>query len=168
MSSLLSARPPSDASGPLYLGFDSSTQGLKVTAIDGDCKVFFSTAINFDNDLPEFGTVNGMHAKEGGEVTSPCLMWVAALDRVFGDMQREGFPFGRVAAVSGSGQQHGSVYWGKTGQASLAALDPAQPLAPQLAASFAHLQSPIWADSSTVSRASKVTGGGAAALQNRK
>jgi hypothetical protein len=26
-------------------------------------------------------------------------------------MQEEGFPFGRVVGLSGSGQQHGSVYW---------------------------------------------------------
>ena len=45
-----------------------------------------------------------------------------------------GFDFSRVIAVSGSGQQHGSVYWkkGKGPELVLGNLDPSWPLAPQL------------------------------------
>ena len=34
-----------------------------------------------------------------------------ALDLLFQKMQAAGFPFGRVVAMSGCGQQHGSIYW---------------------------------------------------------
>ena len=34
-----------------------------------------------------------------------------ALDLLFQKMQAAGFPFSRVVAMSGCGQQHGSVYW---------------------------------------------------------
>lgn len=58
--------------------------------------------------------------------------------------------FSRVAAVSGSGQQHGSVYWKKGARGTLGALSAsAGPLAEQLAGAFAVAESPIWMDSST-------------------
>ena len=76
-------------------------------------------------------------------------MWVSALDLLLARMQAEGFAFGRVAAVSGSGQQHGSVYWGGAGEALLAGMGGDAPLAAQLKDAFAHHASPIWADSST-------------------
>ncbi|CAO2144887.1 unnamed protein product [Urochloa humidicola] len=47
---------------------------------------------------------------------------------------RRGVDLRRVAAISGSAQQHGSVYWSRGAAAALAELDPARDLAPQLAA----------------------------------
>jgi xylulokinase len=109
-ASALSARNASS-----FLGLDCSTQGLKATVINEDKEVVFNTAINFSKDLPQFGTENGVMDRGGGVVNSPTLMFVAALDKVFGDMQAADFDFGSVAAVSGSGQQHGRVYWAKVG-----------------------------------------------------
>jgi hypothetical protein len=60
--------------GALYLGLDSSTQGLKATAIDRDFKVVHSSAINFAKDLPHYELKNGVHAKPGNVVTQPTLM----------------------------------------------------------------------------------------------
>jgi xylulokinase len=51
--------------------------------------------------------------------------------------------------VSGSGQQHGSVYWKKGAGATLQALSPGSTLASQLASSFSIENSPNWMDSST-------------------
>ena len=68
-------------------------------------------------------------------------------------MKAKGFPFANVAAISGSGQQHGSAYW-KTG--ALAALknlksssSSTTPLKSQLGAAFTTPDSPIWMDSSS-------------------
>ena len=94
-----------------------------------------------------------------------------ALDLLLGRMHESGFPFGRVAAVSGSGQQHGSVYWNKGAGLVLAGLQPSQSLHQQLQVCCAHMytavltcysfvfflfqecfsisQSPVWMDSST-------------------
>ena len=47
----------------LFLGLDSSTQGLKATAVDAANNVVYSAAINYDESLPDFKTENGMHTE---------------------------------------------------------------------------------------------------------
>ncbi|MHC4481388.1 MAG: xylulokinase, partial [Planctomycetota bacterium] len=56
---------------------------------------------------------------------------------------------GSVLALSGSGQQHGSVYLNARAPAALAALDADKPLAEGLGGIFSRRTSPIWMDSST-------------------
>ena len=62
------------SSDALYLGLDSSTQGLKATAIDGNFKVVSAFAINYQKDLPHYELKNGVHASAGNVVTQPTLM----------------------------------------------------------------------------------------------
>ena len=62
------------AGDALYLGLDSSTQGLKATAITKDFKIAHSFAINFAKDLPHYKLKNGVHASEGNVVTQPTMM----------------------------------------------------------------------------------------------
>ena len=64
-------------------------------------------------------------------------------------MKAKGFPLARVAAVSGSGQQHGSAYWKAGALAKLRGLKAGTPLVTQLAGAFSIQESPIWMDSST-------------------
>eukprot|EP00501_MAST-03F_sp_TOSAG23-6_P001104 GSMAST32.ASY1.ANO1.1147.1 assembled CDS len=134
---------------PVFLGFDSSTQSLKVTAVDIKLKVVYNNSVNYAKDLPEFRTDNGVHYGAGGKVTSPTLLWVCAFDLILARMQSDGFDFSSVLAISGSGQQHGSVFWRKGSSAILKLLDPANAIAPQLGACFALNNSPVWMDSST-------------------
>ena len=47
-------------------------------------------------------------------------------------LKEANFPFGNVVAVSGSGQQHGSVYWRKGCEELLKTLDPTLTLTEQL------------------------------------
>eukprot|EP00931_Biecheleriopsis_adriatica_P076974 TRINITY_DN50621_c0_g1_i1.p1 TRINITY_DN50621_c0_g1~~TRINITY_DN50621_c0_g1_i1.p1 ORF type:complete len:561 (-),score=132.82 TRINITY_DN50621_c0_g1_i1:25-1707(-) len=142
-----------------YLGFDSSTQSIKATAVTADSlEVFKTYAVNFDKDLPHFKTSGGMSTCNASpaRVTSPVLMWIEALDMLLDKMKADKFPFAKVLATSGSGQQHGSIYWAKGASELLGMLDSAQPLAPQLAKAFARLESPIWADSSTGQQCAKL------------
>ncbi len=132
----------------LFLGLDSSTQGLKAVAINARLDVVAEFAVNYDARLPEFRTQGGVH-RDGLAVTSPPLMWVAALDLLLDDMKRAAFPFARVAAVSGSGQQHGSVYLKAGARAALRGLDPAKPLRGQAEGIYSVPASPVWMDSST-------------------
>lgn len=68
-------RAMSTAAGDaLFLGLDSSTQGLKATAISRDFKIQHSFAINYQKDLPHYALVNGVHASAGNVVTQPTLM----------------------------------------------------------------------------------------------
>ncbi|XP_031692084.1 xylulose kinase isoform X2 [Oncorhynchus kisutch] len=131
-----------------YLGFDFSTQQLKVVAVDGNLSVVHQDNVQFDSELPEFGTQGGVHVHADSlTVTSPVLMW--ALDLILGKMKNAGFDFSRVKALSGSGQQHGSVYWRKGTNQVLRDLQPGKSLHELLKGGFAVSDSPVWMDSST-------------------
>ena len=157
---------------PIYLGFDCSTQSLTAVAIEvegGRRRIVCERALHFDRDLPAYGTANGVLRGDGDRlaVGSPPLMWAEALDRLMGLVAREGgFELARVAAVSGSAQQHGSVYLRAEAGARLATLDPARPLADQLEGLFTQRVSPVWMDSSTAAQCAAITAavGGPAAL----
>ena len=82
-------------------------------------------------------------------------MWAEALDLLLARL-RPRADLRRVAAVSGSAQQHGSVYWARGAGAALAALDPAGSLATQLAGAFAAPESPVWMDSSSAAQCREV------------
>jgi len=134
----------------LFLGLDSSTQGLKAALINSSFEVVYTSALNFDTDLPEFKTDGGAHHHEDGlTVTSPPIMWVAAMDKLFDRMKAEKAPLGKVVAISGSGQQHGSVWLRDGARDALRGLDPAKSLREQMAEAFSVADSPIWMDSST-------------------
>ena len=64
-------------------------------------------------------------------------------------MKKSGFAFEKVKAVSGSGQQHGSVYWSQGAEQMLSSAKAGEPLAPQLKGAFTIPNGPIWMDSST-------------------
>uniref|UniRef100_A0A671NMB6 Xylulose kinase n=1 Tax=Sinocyclocheilus anshuiensis TaxID=1608454 RepID=A0A671NMB6_9TELE len=133
-----------------FLGFDFSTQQLKVVAVDGNLEVIHQNSVQFDSELPEFRTHGGVHIHEDKlTVTSPALMWVKALDVLLEKMRNTGFDFSRVKAISGSGQQHGSVFWRKGARRTLNQLDPQKHLHHQLQECFAVRDSPVWMDSST-------------------
>ncbi|KAF2323909.1 hypothetical protein GH714_003913 [Hevea brasiliensis] len=83
-------------------------------------------------------------------------MWVEALDLVLQRLLKSGFDFGKIAAVSGSGQQHGSVYWKKGSSAILSSLDSGKPLVDQLGNAFSIKESPIWMDSSTTKQCREI------------
>ena len=97
---------------PLYAGFDCSTQGMSVVVIEPPDKVVLRHSFDFDSELPEFGTVHGvLPSHSPGVVHAPPQMWAAALARsleqIAGRIHR-----GRLRAISGAAQQHGSVYCG--------------------------------------------------------
>ncbi len=134
----------------LFLGLDLSTQGLKSTIIDVSLKVIYEQSVNFDRDLPSYGTKGGVRVSADGlTVTAPALMWVAALDLLLTRMHEEGAPLAGVCAVSGSGQQHGSVWLNRSAEERLKHLASDQTLETQLVDIFSVADSPVWMDSST-------------------
>ncbi|CEM14872.1 unnamed protein product [Vitrella brassicaformis CCMP3155] len=140
-----------DSESPLYLGLDLSTQSLKAVVIRQDTlEVVCSARVGFDEDLPHHRTVNGVHLGNEGEATSPPLMWVEAMELVLDRLTEQQCPFQRIVGVSGSGQQHGTVYWAKGGEQALKALDKQQQsLTNHFRRAFALDASPIWMDTST-------------------
>ena len=88
---------------------------------------------SFDSELPEFRTENGVHRHEDGmTITSPVLMWIKSIDLLLMKMLEDSVDFSQIIRVSGTAQQHGSVYWKKAAEVTLSHLDPDSTLADQL------------------------------------
>jgi len=123
----------------LFLGLDSSTQSLSAVVIDLDTgKVVYEHSLNFDKALPQFKTKNGVLPNRDSLVKhSHPLLWVAALDLLFAQMKKDKVALKNILAVSGSGQQHGSVYLNEQIVTALAALDPKKSLVENLDGVFA-------------------------------
>nr|XP_053635683.1 xylulose kinase-like [Cherax quadricarinatus] len=133
-----------------YLGFDFSTQQVKAIVVNEGLEVLQEALVQFDNDLPEYRTHGGVHVRgDGVTVTAPTIMWVKALDMLMDKLRVAGADFSTVAAISGTGQQHGSVYWRTGASKTLLEVQPDRFLHEQLAMAFSITDSPVWMDSST-------------------
>jgi xylulokinase len=147
---------------PLYLGLDSSTQSLTAIVIEIEKtgrRVVFETSLSFDDALPHYGTEHGVLPRtDPREATSSPLMWAEALDVMMARLTESRLDLSRIAAVSGSAQQHGSVYlnstWGRVQEP-----DVGRPLVDQIRDVFSRDRSPIWMDSSTVDECLEITAG---------
>lgn len=135
----------------LYFGFDLSTQQLKLLVTDSKLALHSTYKIEFDKDLPHYNTKKGVYSnEETGEIYAPVKMWIEALDTILSNMAKDKFPFERVAGISGSGQQHGSVYWSNEAEDILEKLDTKKSLVEQISPkAFALETSPNWQDHST-------------------
>ncbi len=142
----------------LFLGLDCSTQSLSTILIDLDSRqVAYSHSLNFDQSLPHYGTVNGtLRSNDPLVVHSPPLMWVEALDMLFAQMKDDGVPLGEILAISGSGQQHGSVHLNRRAANALARVNVRKPLVENLRGIFSRPTSPIWMDSSTSAECAEI------------
>ena len=142
----------------LFLGLDSSTQSLSAVVIDYDRrKVVYEKSLNFDHALPPTKPKTACCPIRDPLVKhSPPLMWAEALDLLFATMKKEGVALGDILAVSGSGQQHGSVYFNNHAAAALANLDSGKSLVENLKGIFSRSTSPIWMDSSTARECAEI------------
>jgi xylulokinase len=133
------------------MGLDASTQSLSAVVIDtGTLTVCHEASVNFGDDLPEYGCPSGfLEDLPEGRVHSDPLMWLAALDLLLARLGNDNAPLNQLAAVSGAGQQHGSVYLNNRFYDCLKALSPKQSLADQIEPSLSRETAPIWMDSST-------------------
>ncbi|ETI25917.1 D-xylulose kinase A [Cladophialophora carrionii CBS 160.54] len=138
------------SSGPLYLGFDLSTQQLKGLVVDSSLKKIHEAKFDFDADSKGFNVTKGVLVNEAEhEVFAPVAMWLQAIDTVLARLKDDGLDFSRVKGISGSGMQHGSVFWNADAEQLLSQLDSSRTLESQLDRAFAHPFSPNWQDAST-------------------
>ena len=138
----------------MFLGFDLSTQQLKAVIIDDNLVSQNETVVSFDQDIPHYKTKKGVYV-DGKRVVSPVAMWIEALDLLLQRLQAS-FDLSLIEGISGSGQQHGSVYWSHEAGHLLANLDPAVPLVSQLADALASPESPNWQDASTATECQEI------------
>ena len=145
----------------LFLGLDSSTQGLTavVIGVSGTSRdTVWQHTINYDRDLPEYGTRHGvLQNADPRIVRSSPAMWADALDRMMARVATEpSIDKSRIAAIAGAGQQHGSVYLTQEGRQRLTAMDSRAALAAQMDGLFSRDASPIWMDSSTTTECGEI------------
>lgn len=134
----------------LFLGLDCSTQSLTTIIINFESKeIEFSNRVIFDKTLPHYNTKNGTYLFKNGVVHSNPLMWVEALELSFENLVDNGHAIEEIKAISGSGQQHGTVYLNKNFTEVLQSLDSKLSLKEQLKNVLSRRTSPIWMDSST-------------------
>ncbi len=143
----------------LFIGLDSSTQSMKALVIDVDTgKVTASAAVNFSTDLPKYRSPNGALPNKDPLVKhSNPLMWLDAMDLVFSKLKKAKVPMGKVMGISGSGQQHGSVYLNSKFLEIVGGLKNSKSLAEQIKPALSRQTSPIWMDSSTSAECKEIS-----------
>lgn len=95
----------------LFGGLDVSTQSCKLVIVDTKADdIVFIDSVNYDEDLPQYGTRNGVirGLAEGASESDPD-MWIEAVNTIFGRLQASEVQQDRVRCISVSGQQHGLV-----------------------------------------------------------
>lgn len=132
------------------LGIDVSTQSCSALVVDTQTGDFVAEAsINYGERLPQYGALSGFIPDGGdGEVHSDPCMWLDALELLLADLKAK-CDLSKVAAISGAGQQHGSVYLNERWLPLIGALHPAKSLSRQIKPCLSRLTSPIWMDGST-------------------
>ena len=136
---------------PLVLGLDSSTQSFSAVILDTEKgTVVENHSVNFGDNLAHYKQPHG-YDEDGarGEIHSNPLMWLEALDLLLAQLVGKNIDLSQIKAVSGSGQQHGSIYLRGNFNETLKGLTAQSDLKTQLANCFSRLSSPIWMDSST-------------------
>jgi len=96
---------------PLFAGLDVSTQSCKLVIIDPAAgAVVHVDRVDYDRDLPHFGTENGSipGLGEGVSEADP-RMWTEAVDLVLSRLADTGLSRHEIQCISVSGQQHGLV-----------------------------------------------------------
>ncbi|KAH7041081.1 actin-like ATPase domain-containing protein [Microdochium trichocladiopsis] len=147
------------ASGPLYLGFDLSTQQLKAIVVASNLTVVSEAKVDFDADFgAKYKIKKGVLTDEAeGEVYAPVALWLESLDLVLTRLRDDAkCPISRIKGISGSAQQHGSVFWNDKAEAALKGLGYSQGgsgsgsgLLEQLDGVLAYPFAPNWQDHST-------------------
>ncbi|MGB0372269.1 MAG: xylulokinase [Opitutales bacterium] len=135
---------------PQLLGIDASTQSCSGIVIDTDSgSVVAEVSINFGKELPQYGAPQGYipDAPDGTVHANP-LMWLDALDLMFERLAAQ-CDLSEIAAVSGAGQQHGSVYLNDQWASTIGSLNAGQSLSDQIKPCLSRESAPIWMDAST-------------------
>lgn len=146
---------------PTVLGLDSSTQSVSAVILDTDSgTIVHEVSVSFGDDLPDYGQPSGfIPGGENGEVHSDPLMWLDALELLFERLAASGVDLSAIAAIAGSGQQHGSVYLDEGFADTVQNLDPGKMLKAQVLSHLTRQSAPIWMDTSTSAECAEIAKG---------
>ncbi|GMF24602.1 unnamed protein product [Phytophthora fragariaefolia] len=141
----------------LFLGLDCSTQSMSAVVVDVGGHVVYESSFRFDDRFSQYGTDNGVLRPKDSEVVIPSRMFADSLDAIMEDLVKSPVDVAKIKSVSGSAQQHASVYWSK-GFSLRACLDAAaesgakslvETMEKQDKPAFCLPNGPSWMDSST-------------------
>ena len=76
-------------------------------------------------------------------------MWLEAIDLVLSRIAETGLDLSQVRGLSGSGQQHGSVWWNREAEVKLGSLKKERTLLEQLQGALSSPNAPNWQDHTT-------------------
>jgi xylulokinase len=140
-----------------FLGIDASTQSMTGLVIDTqDGAIVAETSVNFDEEYgAKYGVTNGVLDLGDGQVHSDPLMWAEALEEMLRRLAAV-TDVASIAAIAGSGQQHGTVYLNGTAEEALGGLDGTRDLASQLGGIFSRKTAPVWMDTSTTAQCRQI------------
>ena len=141
----------------LALGLDASTQSFSALVIDTQQgHIVADCSINFGQALPRYNAPSGFIPNgSAGEVHADPLMWLDALEILL-DTLAQTCDLSQISAISGAGQQHGSVYLNEHWTATLPSLHTQQVLATQIAPCLSRSTAPIWMDTSTQAECTEI------------
>lgn len=139
----------------LYLGFDLSTQQLKIVSCHEDLSFHSKFSINFDEFNEKYDINKGVKSNnKTGEVITPVLLFIDAIQILFDRMKDENFPFDRVKSISGSCQQHGTVYYTSKAEELFSNIDSnSNQWSDSLKNAFSFNYASNWQDRSTIEEA---------------
>lgn len=155
---------------PRTLGIDASTQSVSAVVIDTEhANVLAEVSVNFGKELPQYKAPQGfIPGGADGEVHSDPCMWLDALEICLKRLS-EIVDLSTISAISGAGQQHGTVYLNEQWLNTVGALSSETSLSEQIRPCLSRMTSPIWMDTSTSAEcqeiAEKVQGGNQAVCQ---
>ncbi|HOK04955.1 MAG TPA: FGGY family carbohydrate kinase [Victivallales bacterium] len=136
----------------LVMGIDSSTQSIKAVIIDVNSReIICSEAVNFAQELgAKYNSPEAViqHNNPLVKHSNP-LMWLEGLDILLLRLKEKSVPLNKIKAISGCGQQHGSVYLNANFEKKISSLDTNKQLHENIAPLLSRKTSPIWMDSST-------------------
>ena len=130
----------------LFLSFDCSTQSFKICILNTNGHILYTDKVIFHTNLSYYQTYNGIY-EDGNKITAPVLMWVEAFEILLMRMKKDKFPFNKIVAISGSTQQHTSIYW--SNPIILKNLSSKIALKDQIDDMLIIKNTPIWMDSSS-------------------
>ena len=115
------------------LGIDGSTQSMSAIVIDLDNRnIICECSINFGERLQKYNSPNGFfYGESENEVYSNPLMWLEAIDLLFTELKNL-CDLNKIKAISGAGQQHGSVYLNSNWKKVIEKLNPSETLSNQI------------------------------------
>ncbi len=131
----------------IFLGIDAGTQSIKAELIDTETgNIICSEQVHFGRELPEYASPDGYKpAADPALCCADPLMWVDAMELLFGKLREQNAHLDRVAGISGSGQQHGSVYL----REHITPLRSGIPAREQIRPKLSRPAAPIWMDATT-------------------